>query len=211
MSSNRETAIWILAGAALLAVGAGTLWTRALGKGDEAKEKSVVVAGTYVGSKKCKKCHRVEYKSWEKTKMAVSFEILAPGAMAAEKTAAKLDPEQDYRKDAKCVGCHTVGFGEEGGFSLKASDRDNLSLLGVGCESCHGPAGGWLANGLHDSDYKEKANHAERLPLQIAKGYVPEPKEEDCKRCHNEKSPSFKEAFDYEKRKDEGVHEHPKK
>jgi thiosulfate/3-mercaptopyruvate sulfurtransferase len=40
---------------------------------------AVVGPAYYVGGKTCKKCHRKQYLSWAKTKMAVSFNNLKPG------------------------------------------------------------------------------------------------------------------------------------
>lgn len=163
----------------------------------------------FVGSKKCKKCHRKNHKSWEKTKMAKALESLAPGAKAAEKTKAGLDPNTDYRTDPKCLKCHVVGFGEEGGFTtdmdLAKAEKDGLT--GVGCEMCHGDAGPWLKKGLHDKDLKDEAVKAERIPRLKELGWTNEPSEEVCTKCHNEDSPFFN-GFDYEKQKDEGIHEH---
>jgi nitrate/TMAO reductase-like tetraheme cytochrome c subunit len=39
--------------------------------------------------------------------------------------------------DPDCLPCHTVGFGQRGGFRSAARTPD---LKGVQCESCHGPA-----------------------------------------------------------------------
>jgi len=33
----------------------------------------------YVGSNKCRKCHMKEFKSWQESAMAKSFEVLKPG------------------------------------------------------------------------------------------------------------------------------------
>lgn len=165
----------------------------------------------YIGSKKCKKCHSKQFKSWAKTKMANCYDVLAPGERADIKTKNGLDPQKDYRKDEKCLKCHTVGFGKPGGFSMDYDvAKDKKRLLGVGCESCHGPGGGYVGKGLKDKDYKDPAVHDERLPALIAKGFHPKPKKEDCTQCHNKESPNFQE-FDFEKRQDEGTHEHFKK
>ncbi|MCP3964562.1 MAG: hypothetical protein GY719_42580, partial [bacterium] len=70
----------------------------------------------FVGTKKCKKCHLKEYKSWAETKMAKTFEVLKPEIRAEAKVAAGLDPAKDYSTDATCLPCHTTGYGKEGGF-----------------------------------------------------------------------------------------------
>jgi len=64
---------------------------------------------TYVGSDKCKMCHKVEYESWASGPHAGAF-----GKLSAE----------DQGK-AECLKCHATG--------------GNAELPGVGCESCHGP------------------------------------------------------------------------
>ena len=47
----------------------------------------------------------------------------------------KLDPEKDYRKDEKCIRCHTTGYKKEGGYVDVESTPE---LVGVGCEMCQG-------------------------------------------------------------------------
>ena len=177
--------------------------------GPRAPVQAEVPGPVYVGSRKCKKCHRKQHKSFEKTKMAGSFTILAPGERADAKTKAGLDPNADYRTDDKCLKCHTVGFGHEGGFQsgMDLAEAEKAELLGVGCEGCHGPAGGWLQDGIHDKDLKDEAVKAERMPQMEELGFAPKPEEKNCTGCHNDESPNF-QAFDFEKRKDEGTHEH---
>ena len=62
----------------------------------------------YVGSTKCKMCHLKEHKSWADTKMAQAFDVLKPGERAEAKTAAGLDPDQDYTTDTTCLPCHVT-------------------------------------------------------------------------------------------------------
>jgi mono/diheme cytochrome c family protein len=78
--------------------------------------------GQYLGSQSCVECHQPFVESWKATRHAEAFATL-------EKAGKSKDPE--------CVVCHTVGFGEEGGFlSLKSTP----GLANVQCESCHGPS-----------------------------------------------------------------------
>lgn len=157
---------------------------------------------TYVGAKKCRPCHLKEYTTWEKTRMAVSFDLLKPGVRANEKKAAKLDPAADYTADATCLLCHTTGYLQPGGFKSLAATPD---LVGVQCETCHGPGSEYLAKdkmSLQNKEYKRADVVAAGLVI---------PKADTCtSACHNAKSPFFKhgDAFDFEKRKKQGTHEH---
>ena len=40
-----------------------------------------------------------------------------------------------YKTDAKCLKCHTTGYGQPTGYK----DAKSEGLTDVGCESCHGP------------------------------------------------------------------------
>jgi formate-dependent nitrite reductase cytochrome c552 subunit len=144
----------------------------------------------YVGSKSCQKCHFKEYASWQKTKMALAFNTLKPNQAVESKTKAKLDPAKDYTKEAGCVLCHVTGYGKPGGYPEvgKAwSDEDKLRaplMEGVGCESCHGP-------GEKTSPFKK--DNKEYKWADLAKLGAVHPDENNCKSCHNEKSPSYHE------------------
>ena len=169
---------------------------------DEAAVDSASVF-SYVGSKKCKICHIKQYKSWEQTTMAKTFEVLMPGARAEEKKAAGLDPEKDYTADAECLPCHTVGYGKPGGFVDLATTP---TLAGVGCEMCHGPGSEYLKK-----EHMSNSNKEYVLAELEKVGLVGKPKAETCTSiCHNDESPFVEKGyvFDFENEQSEGTHEH---
>ena len=100
-----------------------------------AQEKTGTKSASFMGTKKCKKCHLKQYKSWKKTKMANAFELLKPGVRADAKKRVGLDAQKDYTADEKCIGCHTTGYKKSGGFVDLATTPQ---LVGVSCEMCHG-------------------------------------------------------------------------
>lgn len=159
----------------------------------------------YLGSKSCQKCHFKEHQTWQKTKMAQSFQILKPGASADAKTKAKLDPAKDYTKDPACLRCHTTGYGKPGGYpeivegkEWTAEEKERAPLLeGVGCENCHGPGGKY-------SPYK-KDNKEYRWD-EIAKLGAAHPVGATCTGCHNQDSPTFTE-FKFEEKAGKDSHE----
>lgn len=156
----------------------------------------------YVGSRKCRKCHAKEYRSWQETAMTKSFELLKPGVRAEQKVAAGLDAQKDYTKDAECLPCHTTGYGEKSGF---VSIEKTPDLAGVGCETCHGPGGTYIKDGYMTLDNKEY----KKADL-VAVGMVSQTNAETCTSlCHNNKSPFVGDdyIFDYENKKHEGIHE----
>jgi hypothetical protein len=97
----------------------------------------------YVGVKTCTKCHDVQGESWEGTAHAKAFDSLTPNTKAEAKTKAKLDPAKDYTKDKDCLGCHSTGFGQSGGYEIGMAPGGAKALGSVGCESCHGAGGGY--------------------------------------------------------------------
>ncbi len=156
----------------------------------------------YIGSKKCKKCHLKQYKSWAETKMAKAFEQLMPGARVEEKKAAGLDPDKDYTTDKECLGCHVTGYGKQGGFvDMETTPR----LAGVGCEMCHGPGGTYVQD-----QYMSTKNKTYKTADLVPLGLMAAVSKEQCAVCHNTESPFVGEdyVFDFEKKKSEGTHEH---
>jgi len=86
------------------------------------------VTGQFAGAQRCSQCHQNIHTDWTSTLHAKALETL-------EKIG------QD--KNAECLPCHTVGYGEEGGFKDRATTND---LASVGCEVCHGGAADHVAN-----------------------------------------------------------------
>jgi hypothetical protein len=155
----------------------------------------------FVGSKKCKMCHLKEYKSWEATMMARSFDNLKPGERVEAKKAAGLDPQKDYTQDATCVACHSTGYGKPGGFVDLATTPD---LAGVGCESCHGAGGTYIKEGymtLKNKEYKKAE--------LVAVGLVATVGAAQCEGCHNADSPFVADdfVFDFAASKGKDTHE----
>jgi len=80
-------------------------------------------------------------------------------------------------REPRCLGCHASG----GGFLSTASaiSPGIARTDGVGCESCHGPASGWL-----NSHYAVGGTHA----ANVARGMVPlespRARAEVCLNCH---------------------------
>ncbi len=164
----------------------------------------------FVGSKKCKKCHSKAHKSWGKTKHGKALDLLKPGEAKEAKEKYKLDPAKDYTTDEACLKCHVVGHGKDGGYATPAADdkkavRAAKSLAGVGCESCHGAGGSYMA--LHQEIFKAKRKY--KVDEMYAAG-VKKIEAATCTACHNDKSPTYDASapFDFEKAKEAGIHEH---
>ncbi len=165
----------------------------------------------YVGSKSCKKCHSsVQHKTWATTRMGQALETLKPGMAKEAKEKHNLDPNKDYTQDTTCLQCHTTGFGQEGGYSIpdpndKKAVRKAKKLEDVGCESCPGPGREYnkLFKEILQTKRKYKIEELYAVGLQkITK--------DTCLSCHNDKSPTIDTStpFDFEKMKDQDMHEH---
>jgi hypothetical protein len=112
----------------------------------------VRTVATNVGSDKCLACHETAASVWAKSTHAHAFATLI---------ARKADA------DPKCIGCHTIGFGDASGYRREFGAA---RLVDVGCESCHGPGS------LH---VRERAGDASVnftfRPLDAG----------DCQKCHH--------------------------
>lgn len=158
----------------------------------------------YVGAEKCKNCHAAAAKgdqhgSWSKTKHAQAFAALASAEakkVAAEK---KID---DPQKSDECLACHVTAFGVPAEQKHKKFDQ----TLGVQCESCHGPGGNHVAARLAAEGGDESKVQ------QVGKDeIIREVTADTCKKCHNEKSPTFKPPFCFRKAAKATAHLDPRR
>ncbi len=74
----------------------------------------------YVGAEVCGRCHKPEYDQWKTTAHSRAWSTL-------------VEHHSESRTD--CQPCHTVGFGQPGGFR---TDADAAKFGNVQCENCHG-------------------------------------------------------------------------
>ena len=77
---------------------------------------------TYAGVAACVGCHPAQTEKWQTTGHARAW--------------AGLEHDGSHT-NLDCVGCHSTGFGQEGGFLRPASAG---ALIDVQCEVCHGPS-----------------------------------------------------------------------
>ncbi|MEZ5740690.1 MAG: multiheme c-type cytochrome [Burkholderiaceae bacterium] len=94
--------------------------------------KSLMKSTPYADERACAGCHPRAAKVWRGSAHARAFESLS---------------KVDKTHDANCVGCHSIGFGEPGGF---VSAGVSPFLRNVGCQACHGPAKQHLQTGGAD-------------------------------------------------------------
>lgn len=158
-------------------------------------------AAEYVGAKKCKACHIKQFKSWQKTGMAESFEKLKAGVSADAKKKAGMDPDKDYTTDAGCLKCHTTGYGKPGGFTTIDATPD---LAGVQCESCHGA-------GSEYRDMMKKNKEYKIADIKAVGLIVPSENEAGCMECHGEGNPFKDRGFDFKGALEKTHDHHPLK
>ncbi len=82
----------------------------------------------FLGARDCRFCHRSIHTNWLATSHAQALQTLK-------------NIGQD--KNARCLPCHTVGYGLPNGYVDEATTPH---LAGVQCENCHGPAGSHAEN-----------------------------------------------------------------
>jgi hypothetical protein len=129
--------------------------------GAQGENKSQEAASAPLRNSACEACHAEQVKVWKTTQHARAYETLV-------KKSKQFDP--------KCLACHTTRFEQPEGFSMKTQQ---MELVNVQCESCHGFA---------------KEHLAEMKPIP-----APKPAVEACYKCHDsaDRRPGFE--TDYQK------------
>ena len=138
----------------------------------------------YVGVAKCKMCHKGEkngniFEIWGTSSHAKAYAALATQESKdiAKECGVKGEPQQAK----ECLSCHVTGY--EAAAELK--DPSLTMEEGLSCETCHGPG----------SEYKSL-----KVMKDISAGTVKgadfglaKPDKNLCIKCHNSKSPTYKE------------------
>lgn len=132
----------------------------------------------YVGVNQCKLCHMEAFKMWEKATVVLEGKdeqgrkkIRNVGHSVAWAT---LENANKVR-DRTCIGCHSVGFMEPGGY---CKFDDIGTFKNVQCESCHGPGSDHVAS-------PNKKNISRDVP------------ESSCRKCHHVPHIESTASFDY--------------
>jgi len=153
---------------------------------------------SYVGASTCGLCHKSEKQGgqlgiWEKSAHAQAYKVLQSDE------ANKIATEKGFTTKAveteACLKCHSSGY------NVNASMKDAKFLVedGVQCETCHGAG----------SEYKSMKIMKDKK-LAVENGLLMyDNKEELCKKCHNEESPTFK-GFKFDEMWAKIKHEIPK-
>jgi hypothetical protein len=137
-------------------------------------------APVYVGAEACFLCHREAVKFWQQQKVVQQGtnkqgEVVEQVLSHAQAWDTLVDLGKE--SDRECIGCHSIGFNEPGGY-CKASEVD--FRINVQCESCHGPA----------SEHVDSGGVVESL-------YPPAKGEAVCRRCHKVPHIPTTESFVY--------------
>jgi hypothetical protein len=82
----------------------------------------------YAGARACSECHKKIHNTEMDTRHAQAFQALK---------------QVQQETNPSCLPCHTVGYGLPTGF---VSETATPELVGVQCESCHGPAARHMAS-----------------------------------------------------------------
>jgi len=135
-------------------------------------------AKLYSGIKSCRMCHKKDasgnqYAKWQKSPHSKTIKVLGtPEAKAVAKKLGIDDPETS----GKCLKCHSTAYNY-----TETKQTEKIAVKdGVTCESCHGPG----------KNYKSKKVMKDHKKA-IEKGMI-YPATKSCVKCHNDKSPSWK-------------------
>jgi hypothetical protein len=129
----------------------------------------------FTGANRCQTCHVQEFAQWQTHKHSHAMKTL-------------VDRKMEYNPD--CLRCHTVSFGQPGGFT---DLRVTPYLSNVQCESCHGAGVKHVAEerkiAALPADKRESAKRTAHMNMTFDAKF--------CMQCHNpENDPDFNFAED---------------
>jgi Cytochrome c554 and c-prime len=143
----------------------------------------------YIGATKCKSCHSSEetgnqYAKWSGMNHAKAWETLGTDKA---KELAKAKGIADPQQSEACLKCHVTGYGlSPDHFKGKWDPK-----LGVQCESCHGPGDAHMKARMADAAKRDPTAPVEYKGVPAGE-IADQIGEAQCRKCHNEESPSFK-------------------
>lgn len=141
---------------------------------------------SYIGVKNCN-CHNSlsrgkQVDIWKQSRHSNAYKSLTTDS--AFLIAKNKGLKHSANNSQECIVCHTTG--SEDYITKKFPIED-----GVTCESCHGAASLW--RDIHKK-WNKKADAIEAgLILTNLNDYTKPAIEKRCRKCHNEKSPTYKE------------------
>ena len=110
-----------------------------------------------MGVEICKKCHLKNFMRWYGSKHSRAYLSLV---------------KKSRQYDEDCIGCHSLGFRQKGGF--RHISKNITPFVNVQCEACHG------AGNLHVKNGGDPREIRRVVPREV------------CIRCHTEEqSPDF--------------------
>lgn len=156
----------------------------------------------FVGVKMCKACHNTEkqgkqFDIWQKSKHAEAFKALK--SPEADKVAKEKGSKLPAAETPECLSCHVTGHDAD----AKLLDKSFVKEDGVQCEACHGAGSEYKAMNVMKDKAKAFAAGMTEYKDEAAI-------EKQCKTCHNEKSPTYKE-FKFKEMLAKIAHPTPKK
>lgn len=90
----------------------------------------------YLGLGACLRCHQEDFEIYTRTKHARAYATLST---------------MYQHRDASCIGCHSTGYGAQGGFEGTRLIGSPTDLVDVQCEACHGPGAEHTRGGTYAS------------------------------------------------------------
>lgn len=163
---------------------------------------SLLAQNKFVGAKTCAPCHKTEKQGkqdsiWVKSKHAGAYKTLT--TEAAQKIAKEKGLKKAANESPECLECHVTAVKAD----AKLLDKGYNKADGVTCEACHGAGSAYKSMAIMKD--KAKAIAAGLTQYKDEKAI-----EAQCKTCHNEKSPTYKE-FKFKEMWAQIAHPLPKK